>query len=85
MDQAITHEGSRMEFPRAGRRAGWSDSENKLLWETADEAQLKKLAKVLEQPSFEVVVDLHLGKGESSVYTCDFSLDYVHINADYTT
>ena len=25
------------------------------------------------------------GKGESSVYTCDFSLDYVHINADYTT
>ena len=44
MDQAITHEGSgRMEFPRAGRRAGWSDSENKLLWETADEAQQQGL------------------------------------------
>ena len=40
MDQALTNEGSgRMGFPRAGRRAGWSDSENKLLWETADEAQ----------------------------------------------
>ena len=44
MDQALTHEGSgRMEFPRAGRRAGWSDSENKLLWETADEAQQQGL------------------------------------------
>ena len=51
----------------------------------ADEAQLKKLAKVLKKDAFEVVVDLHLGKFESSIYTCDFSLDYVHINADYTT
>ena len=51
----------------------------------ADEAQLKKLAKVLKKDVFEVVVDLHLGTGESSIYTCDFSLDYVHINADYTT
>jgi len=51
----------------------------------ADEAQLAKLAKVMEKDSFTVTVDLHLGKFESSVYTCDFSLDYVHINADYTT
>ena len=51
----------------------------------ADASQLAKLAKVMEKPSFEVVVDLHLGNFESSIYTCDFSLDYVHINADYTT
>lgn len=51
----------------------------------ADAAQLEKLAKVMKKEAFEVVVDLHLGTGESSVYTCDFSLDYVHINADYTT
>ena len=51
----------------------------------ADAAQLKKLEKVLKKDAFEVVVDLHLGKCESSIYTCDFSLDYVHINADYTT
>lgn len=51
----------------------------------ADAAQLKKLEKVLKKDAFEVVVDLHLGKFESSIYTCDFSLDYVHINADYTT
>ena len=53
--------------------------------EVAGEAQLAKLAKVLKKDAFEVAVDLHLGRGESSVYTCDFSLDYVHINADYTT
>ena len=51
----------------------------------ADAAQLKKLARVLKKDAFEVTVDLHLGKYASSIYTCDFSLDYVHINADYTT
>ena len=44
MDQAITHEGSgRMELTRTGRRSGWSENENKLLWETADEAQQQGL------------------------------------------
>lgn len=51
----------------------------------ADGAALEKLADVLRKDAFTVTVDLHLGRGESSVYTCDFSLDYVHINADYTT
>ena len=51
----------------------------------ADAAQLTKLEKVLKKDAFEVVVDLHLGEFECSIYTCDFSLDYVHINADYTT
>ena len=45
MDQAIiVHEGNgRGEIPRAGRRSGWSDRENQLLWETADEAQQQGL------------------------------------------
>jgi glutamate N-acetyltransferase/amino-acid N-acetyltransferase len=51
----------------------------------ADEAQLEKLAKVLVKDAFEVVVDLHLGKASASIYTCDFSTEYVHIYADYTT
>ena len=51
----------------------------------ADEAQLKRLEKVMKKDEFSVTVDLHLGRGESTIYTCDFSLDYVHINADYTT
>ena len=51
----------------------------------ADAKQLEKLAKVLKGDEFTVTVDLHLGSFESTIYTCDFSLDYVHINADYTT
>ncbi len=51
----------------------------------ADEKQLKKLEAVMKKDAFTVTVDLHLGAHESSIYTCDFSLDYVHINADYTT
>ncbi len=53
--------------------------------EIADEKQLKKLEAVMKKDAFTVTVDLHLGAHESSIYTCDFSLDYVHINADYTT
>jgi len=51
----------------------------------ADAAQLAKLAGELEKKDLDVIVDLHLGKACASIYTCDFSLDYVHINADYTT
>lgn len=45
MDQAIiSHESSdKREFARSGRRAGWSESESQLLWETADEAQQQGL------------------------------------------
>lgn len=53
--------------------------------QVADASQLERLQKVLEKSEFEVTVDLHLGKGESCIYTCDYSLEYVHINADYTT
>jgi len=41
--------------------------------------------KVLKLPEFEVVIDLNLGKGQSACWTCDFSIDYVKINADYRT
>ena len=51
----------------------------------ADDAQLARLARELEGNELTVTVDLHLGEFSSSIYTCDFSLDYVHINADYTT
>ena len=38
---------------------------------------------VLKQDRFTVTVDLQDGSGTAEVYTCDFSLDYVRINADY--
>ncbi|RZB35228.1 MAG: glutamate N-acetyltransferase / amino-acid N-acetyltransferase [Desulfobacteraceae bacterium Eth-SRB1] len=42
-----------------------------------------KATKVLKKPEFTVTIDLHAGMGCSSVLTCDFSIDYVKINADY--
>ena len=51
----------------------------------ADAAQLAKLEKEMQGPELVVTVDLHLGTFAASIYTCDLSLDYVHINADYTT
>ncbi len=53
--------------------------------QVADAAQLAKLEKEMQGAELVVTVDLHLGDYSSSIYTCDFSLDYVHINADYTT
>jgi len=38
---------------------------------------------VLKQPEFTVTLDLNGGRGEAAVLTCDFSVDYVRINADY--
>ena len=38
---------------------------------------------VLKKPEFVVTIDLHNGEAEKDIYTCDFSIDYVKINADY--
>ncbi len=39
--------------------------------------------RVLKGDEFPIAVDLNLGPGRATVFTCDFSLDYVKINADY--
>lgn len=39
--------------------------------------------EVLKQKEFSVNIDLKGGEGFCEYYTCDFSLDYVRINADY--
>jgi glutamate N-acetyltransferase/amino-acid N-acetyltransferase len=38
---------------------------------------------VMRQPEITVRVDLHRGDAQALVWTCDLSLDYVRINADY--
>ncbi|HIJ90208.1 MAG: bifunctional glutamate N-acetyltransferase/amino-acid acetyltransferase ArgJ [Desulfobulbaceae bacterium] len=38
---------------------------------------------VLKKPEFVVTVDLHAGEASKDIHTCDFSIDYVKINADY--
>jgi len=40
-------------------------------------------SKVLRESEFSIFVHLHLGNGGASVLTCDLSIDYVKINADY--
>ena len=39
--------------------------------------------QILKQNQFSISIDLKEGAGCEEVYTCDFSLDYVRINADY--
>jgi glutamate N-acetyltransferase/amino-acid N-acetyltransferase len=51
----------------------------------ADKTLLKAMQDVMRKRAFDVTVDLNLGRGEDRVYTCDFSYDYVKINAEYTT
>jgi glutamate N-acetyltransferase/amino-acid N-acetyltransferase len=38
---------------------------------------------VLKQAELQIRLDLNMGQGSASVLTCDFSIDYVRINADY--
>jgi glutamate N-acetyltransferase/amino-acid N-acetyltransferase len=42
-------------------------------------------ARVMRQPEITVRVDLARGDAAATVWTCDFSYDYVKINADYRT
>ncbi len=47
-------------------------------------AEAEKLAtRVLQEPAFTIVMDLNMGQGSASVLTCDLSIDYIKINADY--
>ncbi|UCG14957.1 MAG: bifunctional glutamate N-acetyltransferase/amino-acid acetyltransferase ArgJ [Deltaproteobacteria bacterium] len=43
----------------------------------------KKASEIMSRSAFSITVDLRQGDAEESVYTCDLSLDYVKINADY--
>jgi len=46
---------------------------------------LSRLEEVLRRKAFAVAVDLHLGSGEDTAYTCDCSAEYVRINSEYMT
>jgi glutamate N-acetyltransferase/amino-acid N-acetyltransferase len=39
--------------------------------------------QILKQPEYTITIDLKAGRGVASVFTCDFSIDYVKINASY--
>lgn len=42
-------------------------------------------AEVLKRDAYAISVDVHMGSGSAEMITCDFSVDYVKINADYRT
>jgi glutamate N-acetyltransferase/amino-acid N-acetyltransferase len=44
-----------------------------------------KLSKAMKAPEVTADLTVGTGKGVATVYTCDFSKDYVTINADYHT
>jgi glutamate N-acetyltransferase / amino-acid N-acetyltransferase len=43
----------------------------------------KKVAALMRLPEIAVRINLGLGKGEATVYTCDLTKEYVEINGDY--
>jgi glutamate N-acetyltransferase/amino-acid N-acetyltransferase len=43
----------------------------------------KRACEVMAQEEYTITLDLGVGKATHGVYTCDFSADYVRINADY--
>ena len=41
------------------------------------------VAKHMQGQEIEIAVDLGIGKGEATVWTCDLTHGYISINADY--
>ncbi len=39
----------------------------------------------LTQPEVQIILDLNLGEASATVWTCDYSYDYIKINAEYHT
>lgn len=40
---------------------------------------------VLKKPEFDITVNLNMGSAKDFIYTCDLSVEYIKINADYRT
>ncbi len=51
----------------------------------ATEETLAQMQALMAEREFEVAVELGLGDGCDTIYTCDLTFEYVKINAEYTT
>ena len=49
----------------------------------SDQYDEKKLKEYMKWDSLLIEINLKLGQGSYECYTCDFTNDYVKINADY--
>ncbi|MEM7413824.1 MAG: bifunctional glutamate N-acetyltransferase/amino-acid acetyltransferase ArgJ [Myxococcota bacterium] len=52
---------------------------------SAGPAARRRAEKAIRAPEVAIEVELGLGKGQSQLWTCDLTYDYVRINAEYTT
>jgi glutamate N-acetyltransferase / amino-acid N-acetyltransferase len=50
-----------------------------------DEQDLEKLTDIMRSDVVPIEITLGTGEAGATVWGCDLSADYVHINADYTT
>jgi len=50
---------------------------------TPHDTNEEKASSILQQNSFRVRINLGIGRASATMWTCDFSPEYVHINADY--
>ncbi len=48
-------------------------------------ASMDSLRRKMQKPTLLIAIDLNDGNETAEMYTCDFSYDYVRINAEYTT
>ena len=62
------------------KRGNFLVAENGKITETYDEEKLKEY---MQWDSIEIEVNLKLGNDAFKCYTCDFTHDYININADY--
>ncbi len=51
---------------------------------TGKEAE-KRASAIMAGAEFAITLETGSGRGSATIYTCDFSDEYVHINADYRT
>jgi len=45
----------------------------------------EEVTNILKKSEYDITINLNMGNSSYLIYTCDFSLDYVRINADYRT
>jgi len=79
---AIGYSGAEVDAERVALRFGGMDVLAGGLPLPFDEAAASDLLNV---PEISIDADLGLGHGAATVWTCDFSLDYIRINAEYRT
>ncbi len=51
----------------------------------AESYQEEQGQAIMNEAEIEITVQLHRGKADATIWTCDFSYDYVKINAEYRT